>query len=407
MLSFLPVTRRIVEPEIHGVKANRAPLRRLFVDISTIARHDAGTGIQRVVRSVCREMSRESLPFDIRGVVATKWRPFSEFPSPLLPPCGRDVESGRLRLGDGDAFLGLDLSTHLFARHEGQLSRWRAAGAQIAVVVYDLLPFAHPEWFSPKNAAHFRRWLDVVACQADLVLPISTSVKGELAEYLRARWPDRAQDIRSEVLPLTGDIGRFPGEHSRSDRVVDSMCSRPSVLMVGTIEPRKGHAAALAAHRVAWEQSPETAPLLIIAGRSGWHTETLQSELRALDVRHHGVIWLEDVSDVRLDDLYRACSCVLVASYGEGYCLPLHEALAYGKPVLARDLPVLREANDPRISYFNSDDPVLLAAALARTCSMIPAEPPNIGGGKRRGWDRTVRTIIQSLGATDPPSEPR
>jgi glycosyltransferase involved in cell wall biosynthesis len=312
-----------------------------------------------------------------------------------LPKSPASPTHGRLELGLGDAFVGLDLSAHLFFRREGQLRRWSAAGAEIATVVYDLLPLAHPEWFNPKTARYFRRWLDVVGRRANLVLPISRSVQADLAKYLATHHSERASQIRSEVLPLSGDIGQF--EHNspaKLDPVTETMRSRPAVLMVGTVEPRKGYSVALAAHRHAWATSPATVPLLIMAGKAGWQTAGLQRELRGLDLERDGAIWLEDVDDSKLHELYRACRCVLVASHGEGYCLPLHEALAYGKPVLARDLPVLRELHSPLISYFTGDDPLSLAAALVdiATRALPPPTIPPV-----RGWADTVGTLLHAL----------
>lgn len=374
---------------------NAAPVRRLFVDVSTIVRHDAQTGIQRVVRSVCRELCRDQSGLTIHAVAATKWRPYAVVETDLLPQSPTALTRGRLELGLGDAFLGLDLSAHLFSRREGQLRRWSEAGAEIATVVYDLLPLAHPEWFNPRTARYFHRWLDVVGRRANVVLPISQSVQADLTKYLTAHHSERAPQIRSEVLPLSGDIGQFEHDsHAKLDPVTETMRSRPAVLMVGTVEPRKGYSVALAAHRHAWATSPATAPLLIMAGKAGWRTADMQAELRRLNLDRDGAIWLEDVDDSKLHELYRACRCVLVASRGEGYCLPLHEALAYGKPVLARDLPVLRELHSPMISYFTADDPSSLAAALVDIATRAlpsPTIPPV------RGWADTVRTILHAL----------
>lgn len=377
-----------------------APVRRIFVDVSTIVRHDAQTGIQRVVRSVCRELSRGGWPdLSIHAVAATKRRPYAIVDTDLLSRGGERLRPGPLELGPGDAFLGLDLCAHLFARHEAQLKRWRTAGADIAVVVYDLLPLARPDWFNPKTSYHFRRWLDVVGRRATLVLPISRTVQADLATFLATHHPERVTRIATQVLPLSGDIGLFDQEpHGEPGRVVAAMQARPAMLMVGTIEPRKGHAIALAAHRYAWAKARQTAPLLIIAGKPGWQTDSLEAELRDLDLDRDGAIWLNDVCDTQLDRLYRACRGVLVASLGEGYCLPLQEALAYGKPVLARDLPVLRELATPSLTYFTSDDPVSLGEDMIRFASGEPPPPAFPDSG---GWAASVKVLIRAITATN------
>src|SRR6185369_17833072 len=126
------------------------------------------------------------------------------------------------------------------------------------------------------------------------------------AKHLAAHHSERAPQIRSAVLPLSGDIGQFDyNSPARLDPVTEAMRARPAVLMVGTVEPRKGYAVALAAHRHAWATSSARAPLLIMAGKPGWQTAELQRELRALDLERDGAVWLEDVDDSKLHELYQ------------------------------------------------------------------------------------------------------
>ena len=373
---------------------NRATLRRLFVDVSTIVRHDAGTGIQRVVRSVCRELSNGAGDdLEIHPVAASRWRPYSVVVTDLLPSRGTPPK-GLLSLGEGDAFVGLDLSAHLLPRHERRIAGWVANGARVGIVVYDLLPYQRPEWFSSRTAPQFRDWLDVVARTATVALPISQAVADDLAAYVAAKRDSSREKLKLSVIPLGGSIGQFDRAESEPDHpVIRAMENRAAILMVGTVEPRKGHDIALRAHRHAWNASPK-APLLILAGQPGWRTESLQVELRALTLENDGAIWLEDVNDHLLDRLYRACRGLLVASLGEGYCLPLREALAYGKPILARDLPVLKELDSPAITYFSSDEPHDLGARLLEFSSK---QHPLYPSADDAGWSETVRAIVQAM----------
>jgi len=51
----------------------------------------------------------------------------------------------------------------------------------------------------------------------------------------------------------------------------------------------------------------------------------------------------ENVSDARLNGLYRSCKCLVYPSLYEGFGLPILEAFAAGAPVIASDIPVFRE----------------------------------------------------------------
>ena len=55
------------------------------------------------------------------------------------------------------------------------------------------------------------------------------------------------------------------------------MKSRPSLLMVGTLEPRKGHPLALDAFELLWGEGVEAN--LVIIGHEGWHAGELVNRL--------------------------------------------------------------------------------------------------------------------------------
>jgi glycosyltransferase involved in cell wall biosynthesis len=73
---------------------------------------------------------------------------------------------------------------------------------------------------------------------------------------------------------------------------------------------------------------------------------------------------LDRASDESLAELYASADGLIGASHGEGFGLPLIEALAHGTPVLARDLPVFHEIGGPLFDYFDDDSPDALAARI-------------------------------------------
>ena len=397
---FTHIVRLLSRPKRHAAPA--VPVRRLFVDVSTIIRHDAGTGIQRVVRAVCDHLARNAGgDVAVQAVAATGSSPYVPVSVDVLPG-GIASPAIPIALGPGDVFLGLDLCAHLLSRHRRQLRRWKRAGASIAIVVYDLLPFTHPHWFNARTVRHFRKWLNVVGAEADLLLPISRTVLDELSAYIRRCHPRRQKSLRYQILALSGEIamaGGSDGLPEKADGILAAIRSRRSILMVGTIEPRKGYAEALAAHRHLWNSRPDLAPYLFIVGKGGWKTKDMQTALSAHSLEDQGVVWLGSVSDAFLEQLYDSCFAVLVASHGEGYCLPLHEAITRGRLVLARDLPVLREFQSPLLRYFADDSPGALSAALA---SLLAETPPTVLASESQGWANTVHILLDAIKGLGP-----
>ena len=129
---------------------------RVLVDVSAIIKHDAQTGIQRVVRAVWSDLSRrDQEDFQVVPVHATNTRGYC-YASPNFLVDGRaELPATPVSVRPGDRFLGLDLSAHLLPKYRRQLKAWRAHGASIHLVVYDLLPLMRPDWLTAQPPPTF------------------------------------------------------------------------------------------------------------------------------------------------------------------------------------------------------------------------------------------------------------
>jgi len=375
--------------------AEREGLPRLFVDVSVIMRHDAATGIQRVVRSVWSHLEAlRSADFEVTPVYAGRTHGYCYAPRDFL---SRREEPTQVPVGvrPGDKFLGLDLAAHYLPCYTAQLVAWRDAGASLHFVVYDLLPLSRPDWFEPKTSHHFQRWFDTVLSLADQALCISDDV----AQEFRRRIVGTAANDRISVgrLHLSGDIaGSLPsaGVSREVQAILRSLHARPTILMVGTVEPRKAYDKALDAFERLWATGDNLE--LLVIGKSGWKTGALQERLRIHPERRRRLQWLEDVSDEALTQFYEASLGVFLASYDEGFGLPVVEAATHRRWALVRDLPVFRDQNLPNLKYFTDDSPDALSRDLtalvreAKTTSPPAAKLPN--------WSACVRKLVNELG---------
>lgn len=381
---------------------------RLLVDVSAIIQHDAGTGIQRVVRAVWSELQRRSGPqLEVVPVFATATHGYCEAPANFLGPSSQRQALVPARMGPGDKFLGLDLSAHLLPKYLRQLRSWRANGASIHLVVYDLLPLTRPSWFTPSAVRHFRNWVDVLTNETDQALCISNHVAGELRQLLGKSGQLRTTEVGR--MQLGADIAASIPSSGLRDGVKDlleHLRLRPAILMVGTVEPRKGYEAALAAFEQLWRTRPEDSPDLVLVGKAGWKTADLQARLRSHPQFHRRLYWFDRMSDEGLCLLYEACRGLLMASFGEGWGLPLVEAAMHGRYVLARDLPVFHEHELPNVFYFSDDSPEALAKKLLHLAQVgqKPAPAPTLPT-----WADCVDGLLSTIGIREfkQRSEPR
>jgi glycosyltransferase involved in cell wall biosynthesis len=378
---------------------------RLLIDVSAIMQHDAQTGIQRVVRGVWSELSRrDGQGFQVRPVFATKRHGYCYAPSDFLA-CGRGHAAAAVPATacPRDIFLGLDLSAHLLPLYRPQLRAWKDKGARIHLVVYDLLPLLKPEWFTPATTSNFSKWYDVLLKDADQAICISNHVARDLErQFARVgrRSPSIVQmkmgaDIE-ESIPSTGVTAEVAS-------VLDGRGRRPAILMVGTVEPRKGYDVALACFEGLWRTRPAEAPDLVIVGKAGWKTIALQKRLSTHPEMGSRLHWLSTVSDEALCQLYEACAGLLVTSYGEGFGLPLIEAAHFGRHVLARDLPVFREHRLSNVSYFSDDEPSALAQPIMDL--IASAESGAASFTNLPSWRESVDELLRLIGVQPEPCE--
>jgi glycosyltransferase involved in cell wall biosynthesis len=384
--------------------------RHLLVDVSVICRHDAGTGIQRVVRAFWAQICTMAPDdFVVVPVFANKRHGYCYAPADFLendqPP---PAASPLVAPGSGDLFLGLDLSARALPRHKRQIDAWKAAGMTVHIMVYDLLPVSGMGWFPAKVERRFSHWLDFVATRGDQALCISRHVADELRAWLIEHHPGHANRIQIDCVPLGGDIAQSlptSGLPADIDDIAQDMRARPTILMVGTIEPRKGYDQALDAFELLWRDHPDTAPSLFIAGRPGWMTTALQKRIRGHAQAGRHLRWFSDASDEMIDRLYRESTGVLVASRAEGYGLPVAEGLGHGKPVLARDLPVFREFECAGLQYFDALDAAGLASAII---ALINKDLSGASSSRITvpTWSACTAVLLQTLGVAKPCPRP-
>ncbi|WP_419602667.1 glycosyltransferase, partial [Thiolapillus sp.] len=78
------------------------------------------------------------------------------------------------------------------------------------------------------------------------------------------------------------------------------------------------------------------------------------------------LFWLEGISDEYLEKVYAASTCLIAASEGEGFGLPLIEAAQHKLSIIARDLPVFREVAGQYAFYFKGLEPEALAETVTQ-----------------------------------------
>jgi len=358
------------------IHTNDAP-KQLLVDISELMQRDAKSGVQRVTRSILNELL-QSPPegYVITPVYATVDVPGYRY-ARQFSACFRglthDLDDELINNHPGDIFLGLDLQHQVVLAQSEFLTALRLDGVKVYFVVYDLLPVLMPQFFPPHVDIVHKAWLEILS-SFDGAVCISHAVADELAEWQRVNGSQRMRPFKNTWFHLGADIENSVPTRGLSDdanQILETLARRPTFLMVGTLEPRKGHAQVLEAFEQLWQSGQDVN--LVIVGKLGWMVEMLVERLRRHSKLNKRLFWLEGISDEYLGKIYTASTCLIAASYGEGFGLPLIEAAQHKLPILARDIPVFREVAGEHAYYFNAQSTDALTQAIKKWLALYEA----------------------------------
>ena len=298
----------------------------------------------------------------------------------------------------GDLFLVLDLHHEVVSAQSDFYSALRRLGIPVYFVVYDLLPVLMPEWFSQDLEVAHLRWLEVVLA-ADGALCISGAVADELRSWMTANGPDRHRPFRIGWFHLGADIEHSDPTSGMPDdaaQTLGRLAARPTFVVVGTINPRKGHIQTLDAFEWLWDQQTEVN--LIFVGKNGRHMDEFVARLQGHPELGRRLFWMESISDEYVGEIYRAADCLIAPSEGEGFGLPLIEAAQHGTRIIARDIPVFREVAGDHALYFDGLDAWTLADAVRRWLTLSGDEMhPRSNEMTWQTWQESARQLASIL----------
>jgi glycosyltransferase involved in cell wall biosynthesis len=363
---------RLALPSLSTAIAHSIPprlkVKQLLIDISELVQLDSKTGIQRVVRSILQELLNNP-PKGIRvepvyASAASSYRYARRFTFNLLN-CPSDIfDDEPIEYQAGDIFLGLDLQPHVVPVHREFYQQLRNYGVDVRFIIYDLLPILLPHCFLEGAMQTHKIWLEIIA-QSDGVICISKAVADELNEWLKKNPPKYSHPFKVNWFHLGADITNSAptrGIPNKANNVFNELAQRPTFLTVGTLEPRKGQTQTLGTFELLWQNGINVN--LVFVGKRGWMIDTLIERLYKHPELNKRLFWLEGISDEYLEKTYAASTCLIAASEGEGFGLPLIEAAHHKLPIIARDIPVFREVAGEHAFYFSGKDTYSLADAI-------------------------------------------
>jgi glycosyltransferase involved in cell wall biosynthesis len=355
------------------IGASSRTKKQLLFEVTVTADSDLRTGIQRVVRAQLHELLRK-MPqgYEVEPVylVNDGMRSYFRYARRIRNKIiGRQEleEGGEVTPSPGDVFYcgELNRGSVIQAYRNGVYRDLRKAGVSVNFLIHDLLPITRPKFFEKKAGADHAKWMKAIVKSSDRLICVSRAVRDDVIAWMAEHYPVGLKAVSIEVVHHGADIIASMPSKGFDRRAVDSLARiglRMTFLMVGTMEPRKGYSQTLRAFERLWKKGLDIN--LVIVGKEGWDMEAVVSSIISNTENDRRLFWLTDISDEFLEKLYSMSACLIAASEGEGFGLPLIEAAQHDLPIIARDIPVFREVADGSVFFFSGLRPIDLAAAV-------------------------------------------
>jgi glycosyltransferase involved in cell wall biosynthesis len=262
-------------------------------------------------------------------------------------------------------------------------------GVPTVVTVHDLTFFTEPDAHSPLTATFYKAAIRTSARRATRLIVPSKATRDELVRVLG---PD----------PTSIDVAYHGVDHRLFHRPdaqkLEQVGSRLGlhgqsyVAYLGTLEPRKNVPALIEGWAAAVADLPDP-PALVLAGGSGWSDEVDDAVAKVpahLRIVRPGYLHFTD-----LPGYFGGAQVVAFPSIGEGFGLPVLEAMACGAPVLTTHRTSLPEVGGDAVAY--TEPEVSAITTTLRALLLDPDRRATLGdAGHARSREFTWATSAEA-----------
>ena len=354
----------------------------VVVDVHHTSRTEVSTGIQRVARETVRRWNRDHDVIMIgwtfgyralRRLDAGEIQWVLNGPSPRAPTgspedgAGGANEAGGASVRDEPTVVPWRCTLLLpeLPAEADQARRYQAlarySGSTTGVIGYDCVPLMASETSAEGMAEGFALYLGAAA-HFDRLAAISNAAATEYEGWraMLAGTARRGPEVRAIALTVEASTPSEAAMEAARDLItIDTL---PTVLAVGSHEPRKNHLAVIQAAELLWRDGLRFS--LTFVGGHAWKSEVFAAQVQALQGIHRPIQTIRGLSDELLWAAYRVAYCTVFVSVHEGFGLPAAESLASGTPVITSNFGSMLEiaANGGAIVVDPADDDAITSA---------------------------------------------
>lgn len=318
----------------------------VYFDCTSTIRSNLNTGVQRVVRELLqmKEIFEEKIGLTFQPI-CHQYSWYYKLDDALAMTEETEKNFPRIEPVYNDIYFCAD--SYWSYNITEWLPYFKHLGVKIVTTFYDMIPLKHAELYNHEITQNFKNTTNEIIKYSDLLLCISQQSKNDLLEYLNDNGnTDKIENVKSFNL-APGSLKNLEIDQTFKTKYE----KKEYMLMVGTIEPRKGYYRTLYEFQLLWEKGANLA--LIIVGKHGTNDDKILKKINELISLRYPLEVLTDVNDTQLNTLYQHSKAIIVSSIAEGYGLSLAEAMQYNKPIFANRLMVFGEFAGAYPIYFD------------------------------------------------------
>ena len=364
--------------------------KQILVDISHTIASGIKTGIQRVVNQQLHHLQHlDQSEYEITPVYLKLIDDKHHFLYARNHQNPNILVDEPVTLTTNDILYSSDLSVKTVqeAKDANIYKLYKALGTKIIFLVHDILPITNPDYFPTNAKTIHTNWLNNIATISDTLIATTATGKKTLDNWLN----QNHYTLKTSYLHLGSDIQTKPQPKNHHTN------QTPSFLIVGTLEPRKGHAQLIKAFTLLLEQNINIT--LTIVGKVGWNIEETLTLLNTNPYLNKNIFYKNIISDEELQHLYTSSDALLIPSNAEGFGLPLIEAAHYNLPIIARDIEVFKEIATTNAHYFpNTQSPTDLATSIKEWLTLQKTNThPKPKGIKTQTWNQHSKKLLELI----------
>ena len=240
-----------------------------------------------------------------------------------------------------------------------------ACPCPVVLTIHDVSYERFPEFFRSWDRARMRWLIPAAARRASRIITVSESSKQDIMEVY---------GIAPEKISVTynGVSDQFTpcSDRERLERATRRFgLDRPFILSVGNLEPRKNLERLVRVY-ARLRKSGKLEHDLVLAGKPGWQTSRITSEIDRLGVGPN-VHLTGFVTTEELVALYNRAEYMVYVSLYEGFGLPISESMACGTPVITSNVSSMPEVAGEAAVLVDPRDDEALGQAM---CELVEDE---------------------------------